>query len=66
MAARDARLRLGKIKSTILEELLVVGEAAQITRLRQDDQSDDGSDAGNLAQALIIAAVLEERMGSRL
>jgi len=48
MAPRYTRLRFGEVKPAVLEKPLVVEKAAQITGIRQDDQSDDRSDAGDL------------------
>ena len=73
MATRYAGLPLASSSPQYLKNclwwekrLLVVGEAAQVTSFCQDDQSDNRSEAGDLAETLVVMSVLQQRVGSRL
>lgn len=62
----DAGLLGREIEAAVPEELVVMGEAPQITSLGQDGERVDRADPGNGAEQLVVPLVGEHRLGAAL
>jgi hypothetical protein len=60
------RLARGEIQATVLEELAMMREAAEITALRENHHGQDRRDAWQGAEPLEVCSVLEQRVGADL
>jgi len=52
-----------EIKPAELQKLAMMAEPPEITPFRKDRQRDDGADAGDAAQNLIVSAIAEQVIG---